>query len=51
VGIDGKPNVQAHTSIFAPRLHGTNRLTFRSLLREVTPPVLTRALRKITKSQ
>jgi Rps23 Pro-64 3,4-dihydroxylase Tpa1-like proline 4-hydroxylase len=50
VGVDGKPDVKPHTSIFAPRLHGSNRLTFRSLLREVTPPVLTRALRKFTKS-
>jgi Rps23 Pro-64 3,4-dihydroxylase Tpa1-like proline 4-hydroxylase len=50
VGIDGKPDVQPHTSIFAPRSHGTNRLTFRALLREITPPVLTRALRKFTKS-
>jgi hypothetical protein len=50
VGIDGKPDVQPHTSIFAPRLLGTNRLTLRALLREITPPVLTRALRKFTKS-
>jgi Rps23 Pro-64 3,4-dihydroxylase Tpa1-like proline 4-hydroxylase len=51
VGIDGKPEVKPHTSIFAPRLHGTNRLTFRSLMREITPPVLTRALRKFTGSE
>jgi Rps23 Pro-64 3,4-dihydroxylase Tpa1-like proline 4-hydroxylase len=50
VGIDGKPDVKAHTSLFAPRTHGTNRMTWRSLLREVTPPVLTRALRKFTNS-
>ena len=51
VGVDGKPDVKPHTSIFAPRLHGTNRLTFRSLMREITPPVLTRALRKFTGSE
>jgi Rps23 Pro-64 3,4-dihydroxylase Tpa1-like proline 4-hydroxylase len=51
VGVDGKPEVKPHTSIFAPRLHGTNRLTFRSLMREITPPVLTRALRKFTGSE
>jgi Rps23 Pro-64 3,4-dihydroxylase Tpa1-like proline 4-hydroxylase len=51
VGIEGKADVKPHASIFAPRLHGTNRLTFRSLLREVTPPVLTRALRKFAKSE
>lgn len=46
VGIDGKSNVRAHTSIFAPRRYGTNRLTLRSLIRDLTPPVVTRALRK-----
>jgi hypothetical protein len=50
VGIDGKTDVTPHTSIFAPRMHGTNRMTMRSLLRDVTPPVLTRALRKLTKA-
>jgi Rps23 Pro-64 3,4-dihydroxylase Tpa1-like proline 4-hydroxylase len=50
VGIDGKPDVAPHTSIFAPRTHGTNRLTLRSIMREVTPPALTRVLRKFTKS-
>jgi Rps23 Pro-64 3,4-dihydroxylase Tpa1-like proline 4-hydroxylase len=50
VGIDGR-EVKPHASIFAPRLHGTNKLTLRSMLREVTPPVLTRALRKLTNSQ
>ena len=49
VGI-GKADVIPHTSIFAPRLHGTNRLTWRSMLRDVTPPVLTRALRKLAKT-
>jgi Rps23 Pro-64 3,4-dihydroxylase Tpa1-like proline 4-hydroxylase len=50
VGINGKPDVKPHTSIFAPRLHGTNRFTLRSILGDVTPPVLTRALRKLTRS-
>lgn len=49
VGIDGKAEVTPHTSIFAPRSHGTNRLTLRSVLRDITPPVLTRALRKLAK--
>lgn len=43
-----KGDFKPHTSIFAPRLHGTNRLTWRSMLREVTPPVLTRVIRKVT---
>ena len=50
VGIDGKSDVRPHTSIFAPRRYGTNKLTFRSLLRELTPPVITRALRRFSKS-
>lgn len=50
VGINGQEDVKPHTSIFAPRKHGTNRLTLRSILREVTPPVLTRVLRKLTKA-
>jgi Rps23 Pro-64 3,4-dihydroxylase Tpa1-like proline 4-hydroxylase len=51
VGIPGKEDVKPHTSIFAPRKHGTNRLTLRSVLREITPPVLTRALRKLSSSE
>jgi Rps23 Pro-64 3,4-dihydroxylase Tpa1-like proline 4-hydroxylase len=39
--------IKPHTSIFAPRLHGTNRLTFKALVRDVTPPILTRAIRKL----
>ena len=50
VGIAGKGDVKPHTSIFARRKHGTNRLTIRSMLREVTPPILTRALRKFTQN-
>jgi hypothetical protein len=46
--VEGKSGVKPHTSIFAPRRHGTNRLTLRSLVREVTPPVLVRAIRKLT---
>jgi len=48
VGIDGKANVKPHTSIFAPRSHGTNRVTFRTFMRDVTPPALTRVFRKLT---
>jgi Rps23 Pro-64 3,4-dihydroxylase Tpa1-like proline 4-hydroxylase len=50
VGAADNADVKPHTSVFAPRTHGTNRLTFRSMLREVTPPVLTRALRRFTRS-
>jgi Rps23 Pro-64 3,4-dihydroxylase Tpa1-like proline 4-hydroxylase len=41
-------NTKPHTSIFAPRFYGSNRVTFRALMRDVTPPVLVRALRKLT---
>jgi Rps23 Pro-64 3,4-dihydroxylase Tpa1-like proline 4-hydroxylase len=49
-GAQGRPDIKPHTSIFAPRLHGTNRLTLRSLLRDVTPPLLRNAIRKLTQS-
>jgi hypothetical protein len=48
-GSRGTPDVKPHTSIFAPRFYGTNRVTLRSLIRDVTPPVLTRVIRKLTK--
>jgi hypothetical protein len=49
-GALGHGEIKPHTSIFAPRLHGTNRLTLRSLIRDLTPPVLTNAIRRLTKS-
>jgi 2OG-Fe(II) oxygenase superfamily len=48
VGIKDRPDVKPHTSLFAPRSHGTNRMTLRQLAREVTPPFLTRAIRKLS---
>jgi hypothetical protein len=51
VGTSGKANVKPHTSIFAPRFYGTNRLTWRSVVRDFTPPVLMRAIRKLTHSE
>jgi len=39
-----------HTTIFAPRLHGSNRVTLRSIARDVTPPILTRLIRRLTTS-
>jgi len=48
-GSQGHSPVKPHTSIFAPRFYGTNRLTLRSLVREVTPPFLARTIRKLTK--
>ena len=47
VGIKDQPDVKPHTSLFAPRSHGTNRMTLRQFAREVTPPFLVRALRKL----
>ncbi len=46
-GAKGESDVKPHTSLFAPRSHGTNRMTLRQFAREVTPPFLVRALRKL----
>lgn len=43
--------VAPHTTVFAPRFYGSNRFTVKSLIREVTPPFLTRAIRKIGKGK
>jgi len=51
VGIEGKTDVRPHSSIFAPRVSGTNRMTLRSLVRDLTPPLLTRAIRKLMKAE
>lgn len=42
----GDQTLRPHSSVFAPRFYGSNRLTLRSLFREVTPPFLKRAMRK-----
>jgi hypothetical protein len=42
--------IKAHTSIFAPRLYGANRMTVKSLVRDLTPPLVLRAARKLMKS-
>jgi Rps23 Pro-64 3,4-dihydroxylase Tpa1-like proline 4-hydroxylase len=42
---DTKP----HSSIFAPRFYGSNRVTFRSIIRDLTPPLLSRAIRRLSK--
>jgi Rps23 Pro-64 3,4-dihydroxylase Tpa1-like proline 4-hydroxylase len=47
VAMPGQPLVKPHTSLFAPRTHGTNRVTMRQIAREIVPPVLVRALRKL----
>jgi len=39
--------VKPHTSIFAPRLYGTNRVTWKAIVRDMTPPLVTRAIRKL----
>jgi Rps23 Pro-64 3,4-dihydroxylase Tpa1-like proline 4-hydroxylase len=49
VGDKDQPTRRPHTSIFAPRFYGSNRLTVRSFLRDVTPPVLSRIIRKLGK--
>ena len=47
--IKGQPSPKPHTSIFAPRFYGTNRLTLRTVLRDLTPPLLARVIRKLSK--
>jgi len=49
VGIKTHPNVKPHTSIFAPRFYGTNRVTLRSMVRDLTPPLIARAIRRLSK--
>ena len=46
-----QPDFKPHTSIFAPRLHGTNRITLKSVVRDMTPPLLLRAIRKLRTDQ
>lgn len=48
---EGEPALKPHTSIFAPRFYGSNRHTWRTLVRDLTPPILTRAIRKVTKPE
>lgn len=43
--------VKEHTSIFAPRLYGSNRMTVKSWIRDLTPPLVLRAARKLVKSR
>jgi hypothetical protein len=49
--IKEQPDLKPHTSIFAPRLYGTNRATVKSLVRDMTPPLLLRAIRKLKSDQ
>ena len=48
VGGDGQAVPKPRTTMFAPRFYESNRVTFKSVMRDVTPPVLARALRKLT---
>ncbi|MDP8984903.1 MAG: 2OG-Fe(II) oxygenase [Pseudomonadota bacterium] len=49
VGNKGESEVKPHTSLFAPRAHGTNRLTLRQFAREITPPFMLRVIRKFSR--
>jgi Rps23 Pro-64 3,4-dihydroxylase Tpa1-like proline 4-hydroxylase len=44
---DNAQAIKPHSSIFAPRLYGTNRVTVKSVVRDLTPPLVLRALRKL----
>jgi hypothetical protein len=41
--------IKPHSSIFAPRFYGSNRVTLRSIVRDLTPPLLSRAIRRLSK--
>ena len=47
VGIEGKLDVTPHSSIFAPHFYRPKRTLLRSLAREVTPPLLLKAAKKL----
>jgi hypothetical protein len=47
VGIGGGSVATPHSSIFAPRFYRGKRAQLRSLAREVTPPVLVKAAKKL----
>jgi hypothetical protein len=47
VGIDGKSEIKPHSSLFAPSFYREHDSRLRSLAREVTPPVLVKAGRKL----
>ena len=50
VGMEGQPGLAPHSSIFAPRLYGTRKRTLRDLAREVFPPFMRKAVRKLLRS-
>jgi hypothetical protein len=48
-GLKDERDLKPHTSIFAPRFYGTNRVTLRSMVRDLTPPLLARVIRRLSK--
>jgi hypothetical protein len=47
VGVDGKSAITPHTSVFAPGFYQASPSRLRVLAREMTPPVLVKAARKL----
>ena len=47
VGIPDQRPFKPHTSRFAPRFYGSNRVTLQSLVRDITPPFLSRIIRRL----
>jgi hypothetical protein len=47
VGIDGKMDIRPHSSIFAPGFYRPRQHPLKSLARELTPPVLLRAVKRL----
>lgn len=48
-GAKNPRDMKPHSSIFAPRFYGTNLVTLRSIVRDLTPPLLSRAIRRLSK--
>jgi len=39
-------SIKAHTTVFAPRTHGTNRIGVRGMIKEIAPPFLVKWMRR-----
>jgi Rps23 Pro-64 3,4-dihydroxylase Tpa1-like proline 4-hydroxylase len=50
-GNGNEPAIKPHTSRFAPRFYGSNRVTLQSLVRDMIPPLLLRMIRRLRRSE
>ena len=47
VGVEGKRDFTPHSSLYAPNSHKRAKLTFSGLLKDMTPPMLLRSMKKM----